>query len=163
MNRLRISQVVVLLSLSALCLPAVSAAPQSFDIKDGMGEEVKMQQGWFGTKKRMVKDRLGNGYASKKGLFGTTETEASVLGNSIKRKKGFFGTNDIEGSTIFGDKVSTKKGLFGRRTTTVDVSGSSAVLKSLFGSKPPTPRATVTDPSSFPPPDQSRFNSQQTY
>lgn len=150
MNRLRISRLLIVLSIATLSIPAVYAAPQSFEITDGQGEVVKVERGWFGSKKKVVKDRMGNGYSSKKGLFGTTEQEGSVLGNSFKRKKGFFGRSDIQGSTIFGDKVTTKKGLFGQRKTTVDVSGSAAMIKTLLGSK--QPKATLSEPTtSFPP------------
>lgn len=138
MNRLRIAHLLTLLCLGSLSIPAAEALPQNFEFRDGQGEEIKIESGWFGRKKKVVKDRMGNKFESKNGLFGSSSTEASVMGNSIKRKKGLFGTSNIEGSTIFGDKVTTKKGLFGRRTTSVDVSGSAAVLKGLFGAKPPT-------------------------
>jgi hypothetical protein len=103
--------------------------------KTGKGEEVTIKNGFFGGKKKVVKDRFGNKYESKKGWFGTRETDASVLGNSFQRKKGILGGSDISGSTIFGDTIRTKKGIFGRRTTEVDVSGITGLVEGFIDSK----------------------------
>jgi hypothetical protein len=121
----------VALVSAASTLPAL-ARGNDLTVKDGFGEEVKVTNGFFGHKTRVVKDRLGDGYAQKKGWFGSEEQDANVLGNSFKRKKGILGGSDLEGSTIFGDKVVTKKGIFGRRKTEVDVSGSASAIKALF-------------------------------
>jgi hypothetical protein len=156
-------------ALLALVVTAVAAAPalargNNLVIQDGQGEQVTIKNGFFGRKTTVVKDRLGNGYASSTGLFGTKETQGSVLGNTFERKKGLFGGSTVAGSTIFGDKVTTKKGIFGRRTTTVDVSGTSNVLKSLWDKHgaqlmgkvpaapvvPSNPAMNTPDPSSTP-------------
>lgn len=147
MNRLRIAHLLTLLCLASLSFPAAMALPQNFEFRDGQGEEIKIENGWFGRKKKVVKDRMGNKFESKRGLFGSSSTEASVMGNSIRRKKGLLGTSNIEGSTIFGDKVTTRKGLFGRRTTSVDVSGSAAMIKGLLAPKPPAKSLDALMPS----------------
>lgn len=146
MNRLRFAHLLIPVALCGLMTPAALALPQNFEFRDGQGEEIKIENGWFGRKKKVIKDRMGNKYESKKGLLGGTSTEASVMGNSIKRKKGIFGRTELEGSTIFGDKITTKKGLFGGRTTSVDVSGSAAMIKGFFGSKAPAKSADAILP-----------------
>jgi len=118
--------------VTALSIVPALARGNDLTIKDGFGEEIQVQNGFFGHKTKVVKDRLGDGYAQKTGWFGSKEQDVNVLGNQLKRKKGVFGGEDISGSTIFGDNVTTKKGIFGRRKTTVDVSGSAAALQSLF-------------------------------
>lgn len=123
---------VLALVMSALAAAPAMARGNDLIIKDGMGEEVTVKHGFFGRGTTIVKDRLGNGYASNTGLFGTKEQQVQVLGNSLERKKGLFGGTSVQGSTIFGDQIKTKKGIFGRRTTTVDVSGTSNVLKALW-------------------------------
>jgi hypothetical protein len=153
-------------AMLALLLAAVTTAPalargNDLVIKDGMGEQIEIRNGFFGRKTTVVKDRLGNGYSTKTGLFGSKDTNVSVMGNNLTRKKGIFGSTEVQGNTIFGDKVTTKKGLFGRRTTEVDVSGTSNVLKGLWSKFGPelmgktaaaAPAAPVTQ--MMPPPDQ---------
>jgi hypothetical protein len=124
-------------ALLALIMTATVAAPamarkNDLIIKDGQGEEVQIKHGFFGRGTTVVKDRMGNGYATHTGFFGTKDQQIGVLGNTFERKKGLLGGSTINGSTIFGDKVQTRKGIFGRRTTTVDVSGTSNVLKTLW-------------------------------
>ena len=123
----------LLLSL-VLVTPAL-ARGNDFNFTDGMGEEIQIRNGLFGSKSKLVKDRLGNGFKQEKGWFGTKTTQASLMGNDFKTKKGILGGSDISGSTIFGDSIKTKKGIFGRRTTTVDLSGSGKMLQSFFGPK----------------------------
>jgi hypothetical protein len=124
-------------ALVALVVVAVSSVPalargNDLVIKTGQGEELSIRNGFFGRKTTVVKDRLGNGYATKTGLFGSKEQQVNILGNTIERKKGWFGGSNVQGSTIFGDRVSTKRGIFGRRTTEVDVSGTANLVKSLW-------------------------------
>lgn len=124
-------------AMLALTLAAITTAPalargNDLVIKDGFGEQVVVKHGWFGKKTVTVKDRLGDGYTTNKGLFGTKEQSVNILGNGFTRKKGLFGGSQINGSTILGDKITTKKGIFGRRTTEVDVSGASQAIKALW-------------------------------
>lgn len=125
------------LLLSLIFVSPALARGNDWTITDGMGEELQVKNGFFGKKKTIVKDRMGNGFKKETGLLGGTTTEASVLGNGFKKKKGIFGGSDISGSTIFGDTVQTKKGIFGRRKTTVDLSGTSKLVQSFFGPKQP--------------------------
>lgn len=127
-------------ALLILALGLVSANPalargNDITFKTGKGEEFTIKNGFFGSKKKVVKDRFGNKYESKKGWFGTRETDASVLGNSFQRKKGLLGGTDISGSTILGDSIRTKKGIFGRRTTEVDMSGITNLVQGFIESK----------------------------
>lgn len=110
-------------------------------LKTGKGEELVIKNGFFGGKEKVVKDRFGNKYESKKGWFGTKKTDATVLGNSYQSKKGLFGGTDVQASTILGDSVRTKKGIFGRRTTEVDVSGVTGLVEG-FINKRMAPRNT---------------------
>lgn len=121
-------------ALSASLSPAL-ARDSDWTIKTGQGEEIAIRNGLFGGKSKVVKDRLGNKYETKKGFFGSNKTDVQVLGNTYKKKKGIFGSSKSETSTIFGDKVSTKKGLFGRRSTTIDLSGSANILQGFVNSK----------------------------
>ncbi len=113
--------------------PAVLARGNDLIIKTGKGEEINIQNGFFGTKKKVVKDRFGDKYESKKGWFGSKEQQASVLGNSFSRKKGILGGTEIQGSTILGDSIKTKKGIFGRRTTEIDASGVTNLVQGFMG------------------------------
>lgn len=132
MNPLKSRNLFVALTLGSIFMSPCLARGNDISIKDGFGEEVQIKHGWFGTKKKVVKDALGDSYVQNQGLFGGSNKEVNVLGNSFKNKKGVFGGSQTEGSTILGDKVTTKKGIFGRRTTSVDLSGSASALKSLF-------------------------------
>ncbi|MCA9803376.1 MAG: hypothetical protein KC777_15505 [Cyanobacteria bacterium HKST-UBA02] len=117
------------LALALSAFMAASLAPGAFadshniSIRDGKGEELTVKNGLLGSKTTVVKDRLGNKYEKKKGLFKKSSTEASAFGNSVKKKKGLFGSSQTEVTTILGDKVTTKKGVFGRRQTTVEAGG----------------------------------------
>lgn len=136
-------QAVVLILLSGLSglaalAPALSA-PADWTLSSGFGEEISVKQGWFGRREKVVKDRLGDQFIEKKGLFGSKTTEINLLGNKLKKKKSWFGQSQWEGSTILGDSVTSKKGLFGRRKTEVDLSGVASALKALVG-----PRASTS-------------------
>jgi hypothetical protein len=131
--------------LVCLGILAGSLTPASADqlvIKDGFGEELSVNDRWFGRKDTVIKDRLGNKLVRKKGWFGSRQTEVNLLGNQFKKKKGWFGRSDIEASTVLGDKISTKKGLFGNRTTTVDVSGVASAIRTLFAKEEAQPPAS---------------------
>lgn len=128
----------ILLGLATTTTPAL-ARGNDLVLKTGKGEELVIKNGFFGGKEKVVKDRFGNKYESKKGWFGTKKTDATVLGNSYQSKKGLFGGTDVSGSTILGDSVRTKKGIFGRRTTEVDVSGVTSLVEG-FINKRMTPR-----------------------
>ena len=135
------------LLLSLIFVSPAIARGNDWTITDGMGEELQVKNGFFGKKKAVVKDRMGNGFKKETGIFGGSTTEASVLGNGFKKKKGIFGGSEIAGSTIFGDSVQTKKGIFGRRSTTVDLSGSSKLIQSFFGPRQPARQLTPVAPS----------------
>src|SRR5947207_601414 len=120
MKRSVIGSSVIAAIVVLACGQTSSARGNDWTLTTGMGDGVQVKHGWFGRKSVVVKDRLGDGYATKKGLFGTTQSEANVLGNTFTKKKGLLGGSDIEGHTIFGDTITTKKGIFGRRTTTID-------------------------------------------
>ncbi|MDZ4832376.1 MAG: hypothetical protein SGJ27_01110 [Candidatus Melainabacteria bacterium] len=113
---------------------APSAQAQMFDgwgntsLKTGSGDEITIKNGLFGSKTRVVKDRLGDKYVSKRGLFGNTDKEIAVFGNSYKKKKGIFGGRETEVSTLFGDSIKSKKNLFGYRSTQIDASGMSSLI-----------------------------------
>lgn len=134
MRRLGLTLTVLTCLLASQFAPAL-ARGNDLTIKSGFGEELTIENGFFGRKKRKVKDRMGNSVEHDTGLFGTKQTSVNALGNSFSRKKGLFGGSQIEGSTILGDKVTTKKGLFGRRKTTVDLSGVSGAIQGLVRSQ----------------------------
>ncbi len=121
------------------------ARGNDWTVTDGSGEQVKIKHGFWGRTDSEVKDRLGDKFVQKKGLFGSKETEVNVLGNQFARKRGWLGGSDIKGQDILGDSVTTKKGFFGRRTTTVNLSGASNALQALFSPKklPGSPSQTL--------------------
>ena len=123
--------ILALIAIATMAAPAL-ARKNDLIIRDGQGEELQMRHGFFGRGTTVVKDRLGDGYATHTGLFGTKQQQFGLLGNTFERKQGLLGGSSISGGTIFGDRVQTKRGIFGRRTTMVDVSGSSNVLKTLW-------------------------------
>jgi len=114
-----------------------SAAPargNDLVIKDGLGEEIVINDGSFGKKTRMLKDRLGNKYEQKKGRFGGGQTEINFLGNQLKTKRGWFGDTDLEGTTILGDRITSERDWLGRRKITIDLKGVSSLVKSFVNS-----------------------------
>ena len=138
--------VFVSLVLGALLVTSSHLSGQArgndWSITDGSGEQFVIKNKFFGRSDKVVKDRLGDGVALKKGFFGSKETDVNVLGNQFQAKKGWFGSSDIKGHDILGDGIKTRKGFFGRRTTTVDLSGASSVLGGLFSGankRPPMP------------------------
>ncbi len=154
MSRLNAALVVALGLVIAGSLPAYA---DRMVIKDGFGEEINVNDRWFGRKDVVIKDRLGDKFVQKKGWFGSKETEVNVFGNKFKKKKGWFGSGKIEASTILGDSVKSKKGWFGNRNTEVDVSGVASAIKGLFAKDDVLPGAGADrglDPS-LPPELQS--------
>lgn len=130
---------------------AAQAQVSNWNIKTGFGDEITIKNGIFGNKTKVVKDRLGNKYESKKGILGNTETGVSLLGNSYSKKKGLFGTKETEVTSILGDSIKTKKGWFGRRSTTIDASGVSNLIGSAIqgAKKKASGVGLVPDVSSF--------------
>lgn len=112
---------------------SVYARGNDFAISDGQGEMLQVKNPLFGKKVRVVKDRLGDGFAQRQGILGGSDSEYSVLGNKVQKHKGILGNSEMSGSTIFGDRIVSRKGIFGRRKTAVDISGSSNLIKSLIG------------------------------
>lgn len=105
----------------------------NFEITNGK-EKLQVNQGLFGNKSYSAEDRLGNKIESKKGWFGNSSKEVSLLGNSVETKKGLFGSKSYKGTTILGDKIESKRSWFGfgPRRTKVDVSGVSALAGQLI-------------------------------
>lgn len=134
MIRLRESVLAALLMIN-LALPSVLARGNDLTITDGMGEQLQVKHSLFGKKTRIVKDRLGDGFAQEQSLLGSRTTEIGLLGSQFKSKTGLLGNSETGASTIFGDKFVSKKGIFGRRKTAVDLSGSSQLIRGLL-SKP---------------------------
>lgn len=112
----------------------------------GSGDEITIKNGLFGSKTRVVKDRLGDKYVSKRGLFGNTEKEIGVFGNSYKKKKGIFGGRETEVTTIFGDSLKTKKNLFGYRSTQIDAGGVTSLVSSAIQGLRAKPMPPLHDP-----------------
>lgn len=135
----------LLVSLAILSGSLVPTSADQLVIKDGFGEELSINDRWFGRRDTVIKDRLGNKLVRKKGWLGSHQTEVNLLGNQFKKKKGWFGRSDIEASTILGDKITTKRGLFGNRTTTVDVSGVASAMRTLFAKQEAKPAGNNQD------------------
>lgn len=133
-----------LLSAAALVIAIASNSPLAyaqggdFSIKSGGGEELTIKNGLFGGQQKVVKDRFGDKYETKKGWFGTKQSKVSVLGNHVQTKKGLLGSSEVEATSILGDKITTKKGWFGRRKTTVELGGVSSMIGQLIKRKAPT-------------------------
>ena len=72
----------VAMSVDDLSLPA-EASNNNWTIKTGQGEEISVNNGWFGGKSTVVKDRMGDKIEKKKGWFGSGSTEVNLLGNSL--------------------------------------------------------------------------------
>lgn len=123
---------ILALGFATLSLPDVQAKGQDLSITNGKGEEIIIKSG----KSKEIKDRFGNAYVAKKGLFRKNEKDVSILGNQYKSKKGLLGGSKTEATTILGDKVVSKKGWFGlgRRKTTVDLSGTTQAVGQLLKS-----------------------------
>jgi hypothetical protein len=123
---------ILALGFATLSVQNAQAKAQDLSITNGKGEEIVIKSG----RSKVIKDRFGNGYASKKGWFRKNEKDVSILGNQYKSKKGLLGGSKTEATTILGDKVVSKKGWFGlgRRKTTVDLSGTTQAVEQLLKS-----------------------------
>ena len=122
-------------------------------ITDNNGEEGIVKHGLFG-KKTYVKDRYGNGFKSKKSIFGLTkDTQVSALGNDVHVHKGLFGFGKTEGQDMLGDTVTSNKNIF-YRNTNVNLSGANNLFNKYFGpqKQPPSlnPNA-LNNPGQIPP------------
>ncbi|CAN5274238.1 hypothetical protein BH11CYA1_BH11CYA1_09740 [soil metagenome] len=108
-----------------------------FEVKTGQGEEFTVQHNLFGRKSFVAQDRLGNKVERSKGLLGNDKTGVQILGNGYETKKSIFGNKSTKVSTILGDKVETKKSWFGlgRRKTTVDLSGTTSLINSALSKR----------------------------
>jgi hypothetical protein len=104
--------------------------PGTLDVRTGFGEEVMVKHGLFGTTDTEVKDRLGDAYEDKNGLF-SSEQGVNFLGNSYVKHKGLLSGTTVEGRSIFGDRIESKKSFFGLgpRKTTVDLSGVGSIVQ----------------------------------
>ncbi len=120
----------VAMSVGDLSLPA-EASNNNWTIKTGQGEEISVNNGWFGGKSTVVKDRMGDKIEKKKGWFGSGSTEVNLLGNSLETKKGLLGRKSTTITTLTGDKIEHKNGWF-RNSTTIDASGASNLIGTLL-------------------------------
>ena len=131
-----------LFSFAAIALVAMSvgdlgmgqpaeASNSNWTIKTGQGEEISVNNGWFGGKSTVVKDRMGDKIEKKKGWFGSGSTEVNLLGNSLETKKGLLGRKTTTITTLTGDKIERKNGWF-RNSTTIDASGASNMIGALL-------------------------------
>jgi hypothetical protein len=128
----------LLLSLAGVVLtsPVALAQPlgSQVDVKSGFGDEVYVKHGLLGTKDTEIRDRLGDGYTNKQGLF-SSDKGINVLGNSYTKHKGLLSGTTVEARSILGDRVESRKTFFGLgpRKTTVDFSGVGSVVEQLLG------------------------------
>lgn len=133
MSKLKLA---VIITCSMTAQTALAFDPGNISLKSGGGEELTYKKGLLGSSKVVVKDRIGNKYEKKKGMFGSRSKEVSLLGNKYKSEHGLLG-DKAEGRTFFGDTVTVKKGKWGRRSTEVDLSGVMGVVKGVMGAKEP--------------------------
>jgi hypothetical protein len=124
--------------IAVQALPALAWRGNDFAITDGAGEQLQIKHSLFGRNKTVVKDRLGDGFATQTGFFGTKTSEVGILGNRLQSHKGLLGNSETDASTLLGDRLVTKKGIFGRRKTAVDLSGTTHLVQSFFN-KPKFP------------------------
>jgi hypothetical protein len=105
------------------------AWPFSLTVNSGEGEEAIYKRGLLGNKRTMVKDRFGDKYENKRGIFGLSkDNELGVLGNGARYHKGLLGNTETDVHTMFGDSVKYKKNVFGWRRANVDLHGVSSLL-----------------------------------
>lgn len=114
----------------------------NLNVRTGFGDEFQIHHGLFNlTKETEVKDRLGDAYINKKGLFGTKDTGVNFLGNSYRKHKGIIGGTQVQGADIFGDRISSHKTFLGmgRRQTNVDLSGMGSLVQQFVSSRHKAP------------------------
>src|SRR2546430_148175 len=84
----------LLLTISIISLVATSTAAlakrDSLDVQTGFGEELVVKHGLFGTKTTAVKDRLGDSYVNREGIF-SQDKGANVFGNGYSKHHGLIG------------------------------------------------------------------------
>lgn len=130
----KISSVVALLVTSFVSAIPASFALDTWEFKTGKGESVLVKKGLFGTKTVKLKDRMGNGYESDNGFWGSKKNSVSFLGNGVTIEKNVLGRNSIQASSILGDKIETKRSWFGLgpRRTYIDASGVTNLAEQLL-------------------------------
>lgn len=138
--------------LFPLLVPIILLSNQSalakwgtFTMTDENGEQVKVKHGLFG-KKTIVKDRFGNGVATKQGIFGINkDTQVSAVGNNVQVHKGLLGSQ-TEVEDMLGDKITSNKNLL-YSNTNVDLSGVNRLLNKYFGPKMGNPSTIAPVPA----------------
>jgi hypothetical protein len=134
----------------ASSLPVLSW-PVSLSVTSGDGDEATYKRGLLGNKRTTVKDRMGDKFETKRGVFGLTkDEELGVLGNGGKYHKGILGNSETDVHTMFGDSVKYKKNIFGWRRATVDLHGLSSAMDQTFRPSMPSQNAPNASPNYAP-------------
>ena len=142
--------VVLSMLLTGPSLP-VLAWPISLTVSSGEGDEATYKQGLLGNKRTTVKDRMGDKYETKRGIFGLTkDEEVGLLGNGAKYHKGILGNSETDAHTMFGDSVKYKKNVFGWRSGKVDLHGVSEALDRAFKPTMPLQKEPIASPGYAP-------------
>ena len=95
---------------------------------DGPGFKVEKKSGWFGRKKTVYQDALGNGVEQKTGWFGRTQTHTRLFGSEVDRK----GKNVMVSGPDGQPLISKKKTLLHGEETHVDANGLMKSVQTLF-------------------------------
>jgi hypothetical protein len=131
-------------------LPAL-AWPINLTVTSGEGEEATYKRGLLGNKRTTVKDRLGDKFETKRGIFGISkDDELGVLGNGAKFHKGILGNTETDVHTMFGDSVKYKKNVFGWRRANIDLHGMTSVMDQGFRPSIPSQNAPIASPNYTP-------------
>ena len=95
---------------------------------DGPGFRVESHRGWFGTKRTVYQDALGNAVEKKTGLFGGTREQTRLFGSEAVINGKNVTVTGSDGQPL----VARKQTLFHGKETRIDGNGVLESLKRLL-------------------------------
>jgi hypothetical protein len=114
MNQFAVTGVLSLLMLSLISSNAYAERESTVIHMPGMKYEEK--RGWFGTRKKVYRDVLGNTSSQSKNLFGQTTQDHNVFGFHAEKRPGKTQITTPSGKSIY----QQKRGWFGKKETVIE-------------------------------------------
>ncbi len=106
------------LILMVLCSAAFSVAyaERESTVINMPGVKYEEKRGWFGTRKKVYRDVLGNTSTQSKNMFGQTTQEHNVFGFQAEKRPGRTHITTPSGKAIY----QQKRGWFGKKETVIE-------------------------------------------
>lgn len=105
--------------LSVLVLTTVatkSYAERESTVISMPGMKYEEKRGWFGTRKKVYRDVLGNTSSQSKNMFGQTTQDHNVFGFHAQKRPGMTQLTTPSGKSLY----QQKRGWFGKKETVIE-------------------------------------------